>query len=85
MLRSDLTHSIYIEKIGTIKSSVYESRMMILNDCTFAYFSSLEEMKIPMITSVYSQESGLHSTCLCLLLLRTTLTNCSKSLKHMDS
>lgn len=36
MLSSDLgPPSFYIEKIITVKSSIYQSALMILNDCTF--------------------------------------------------
>lgn len=53
MLRGDLgPPSFYIEKIVTFKSSIYESALMILNDCTFICFSTLEETKTPVITSV---------------------------------
>lgn len=59
---------------------MYENRLIILNCWTLIYFSTLQDLKTPVITSLYSSESGLLSMCLCLPLLRTTLTNCSKLL-----
>lgn len=41
-------------KIITVKSSMYENRLIILNDWTFIYFSTLQDLKTPLITSLYS-------------------------------